>query len=149
MGNDRKPTPDVAKSRPGAALAIAAANLVPDHVTVSNDRDEGIDAGAAVGGSSQGQPGPGDPIDFCERVHELRFRCLSGATPHVGQPVRLVLASPPHVVSTTGEDIGELTDRRYSAIQNCLMDDWMLAGHIVELSPDRKYGKVRVAGRRA
>lgn len=148
MGNDRKPTPDVAKSPPGAARAIAAANLIPDHVTVSNDRDEGIDAGAGVGGSSQGQPGPGDPIDFCERVHELGFRSLSGATPHVGQPVWLVFASPPHVVSTTGEDIGELTDRRHSAIQHCLMDNWVLAGHVIELDPDRKHGRVRVAGRR-
>lgn len=108
MGNDRKSTPDVAKSPPGAALVIAAANLVPDHVAVSNDRDEGIDAGAGVGGSSQGQPGPGDPIDFCERVHELRFRSLSGATPRVGEPVWLVFANPPHVVSATGECQGPL-----------------------------------------
>lgn len=48
----------------------------------------------------------------------------------------------------SGEDIGELTDRRHSAIQHCLMDNWVMAGHIIKLDPDRMHGKVRIAGRR-
>lgn len=149
MGNDRKPKPDVPKTHPGTAQAIAAANRVPDHLADDSAEAEDVSASADAGGSSQGQPGPGEPIDFCERVHVLRFQTLPGATPQAGQAVRLLLAAgPPLVVSATGEHIGELTDRRHSAIWQCLADDYVMVGDVVELDPDRKHGKVRVVGRR-
>jgi hypothetical protein len=149
MGNDRKPNPDVAKARPGAAQAIAAANLVPDHLVDESDEAEDVSASADAGGSSQGHPGPEEPIDFCERVHVLKFQTLPKGTPQVGQAVQLLLAAgPPLVVSATGEHVGELTDRRHSAIWRCLADDYVMVGHVVELEPDRKHGKVRVVGRR-
>jgi hypothetical protein len=149
MGNDRKHTPDVAKSRPGAAQAIAEANLVPDHVARGEaDDTETVSAGPGTGGSGQGQPKPEEPVDFCERAHELRFQARPAATPHVGQAIRLVFASVPHVVSATGEAIGELTDRRHSAIQRCLLDGYVMVGYLIELDLDRRHGRVRVAGHR-
>lgn len=148
MGNDRKPNPDVAKPRPGAAHALAAAILAADQSVDEIDIAGSLDAGMGDGVSGQGQPRPAGAVDFCERVHELLFQARSGVTPHVGQAVRLVFASVPRVVSGSGEDIGELTDRRHSAIQRCLLDGYVMAGHVIELDSDRRHGKVRLAGQR-
>jgi hypothetical protein len=145
MGNDRKPTADVAKAPPGAAYAVLAASLgrVADE---SRMIVEGL-ASPAFGALGGSQLDPGAPVDYCERVHVLRFETRDGANPRLHQEIRLRIASPPHVIDTEGEPIGVLCDPQESAILRCLVDRYMMMGEIVSLDADGEYGKVRVSGR--
>lgn len=143
MGNGRKRTPDVAKARPWAAEAMSPASTIPAR------RVEEADSASGAATGSQGHAQRGAPVEFCERVHVLRFQTLDAAAPQRDQAVQLLLADPPLVVSTTGQRLGVISDPQATAILQCLIDCYAISGRIVALDPYDNYGEVRVTGRLA
>lgn len=143
MGNGPKRTPDVPKAPPGAAYSMVAAAT-----TLSQIEDDDIVARGAVSGiGSSGQPQSAAPVEFCERIHDLRFDVLNEARPQLHQAVRLVLASPVRIAGSDGEHIALVADPRELAILQCLMSGYVMEGKVTALAPDGSSGTIRVSGR--
>jgi hypothetical protein len=146
MGDGPRNQPDVPKAVPRAASAMGATTSPDQIVDESRGSAEGL-----VDLPSLALDRPGltlsAPIDYCERVHILRFATLAGAPPHLHQPIRLRIANPPHVVDIQGASIGELCDPQASAILTCLIGRYVMIGEVITLDADGEHGEVRVSGR--
>ena len=145
MGNDPKNTSDVAKAVPGAAHSMLATTA--GQIADESETAEGPAAAPASGTFGQSKLDLSAPIDYCERVHVLRFETLDGATPRLHQQIQLVIANPPHVADMQGERIAVLCDPQDRAIFWCLVGLYVITGEIVALEPDGESGDVRVSGR--
>lgn len=91
--------------------------------------------------------GEGSPVlEFCQMEHSLRVEFTAGAVIAPGDPVRLVVSSPPRVLSA-GEDIGEVRDSSGQAMLRCLIDGYEMSGVVDLVDLTGRQGQISVSGR--
>lgn len=82
---------------------------------------------------------------YCSREHRLPFTITAPVAPAAGTEIELTDGDPPRLVGDDGE-IGVI-EARQTAIRDCLLGDWKMAGTIAALDASAGIGVVVVSGR--
>lgn len=147
MGNGPNPTPDVSKARAWAASAILADAVHPIRTTDEQSHEPEDDCSTDAGSGARDQQPPAEPVHYCARTRRLKIQALDDVTLELDCAVWLVKANPPRVAVVTNQLIGVVVDPRDSAIQQCLIDGYVMSGRVVAVDPTGTHGEIQVAGR--
>ena len=120
MGNQPKPRPEAPKAPPIR-----------------------VDSEGALG-----EGGAPPALEFCLMEHSLRVEFSAPGDVSPGDPVRLIAAGPPRVLSQ-GREVGVVRDSLAGAMARCLADDYEMAGVVDLVDLEGRYGQITVRGQEA
>lgn len=104
-------------------------------VRIDGSRLEGLGDGGS----------PGSSPDFCELSHKVRFEVLDSAQVHVGQEVRLLAQHLPQVMAGS-DSVGFVPEPDATAMRNCLLADFEMAGQVSAYDPLAGNGELTIKG---
>ena len=104
-------------------------------VLIDGSRPEGLGDGGS----------PGSSPDFCELSHKVRFEVLDSAQVHVGQEVRLLAQHLPQVMAGS-DSVGFVPEPDATAMRNCLLADFEMAGQVSAYDPRAGNGELTIKG---
>jgi len=102
-----------------------------------------IDGSRPEGLGDSGSPGPSP--DFCELSQKVRFQALDSAQIEVGLKIRLLPQHLPQVMAGAGS-VGFVPEPDATAMRNCLLADFEMAGQVSAYDPRAGNGELTIKG---